>query len=101
MSIPLGFFEYLVWPTRLIYHAMGEVLCNGFYLVVLNPSGRRGHDTYSIVSIKGKKMGSISTAIDIWIPSRSCNRSYCITPFLHELNTLDACWIAVDVWSNI
>ena len=22
------------------------------------------------------------------------------TPFLHELNTLDACWIAVDVWSN-
>ena len=24
----------------------------------------------------------------------------CITPFLHEFNTLDACWIAVDVWSN-
>ena len=21
--------------------------------------------------------------------------------FLHELNTLDACWIAVDVWSKI
>ena len=32
--------------------------------------------------------------------STSCHHSYCITLFLHELNTLDACWIAVDVWSN-
>ena len=27
----------LVWPTRLIFLAMGEVLCNGFDLAVLNP----------------------------------------------------------------
>ena len=40
-------------------------------------------------------MRSISTKIDV---STSCHRFYCITPFLHELNTLDACWIAVDVW---
>ena len=23
-----------------------------------------------------------------------------VTPFLHDLNTIDSCWIAVDVWSN-
>ena len=45
-------------------------------------------------------MRSISAAIYKWISSTSCHRSYCITPFSHELNTLDACWIAVDVWSN-
>ena len=45
-------------------------------------------------------MGSISTAIDKRILSTSCHRSYCITPFFHELNTLDARWIALDVWSN-
>ena len=45
-------------------------------------------------------MGSISATIDKRILSTSCHRSYCITPFFHELNTLDACWIAVDVWSN-
>ena len=36
---------------------MGEVLCNGFNLTVLNPGDRRGHDAYCIVSIKGKKYG--------------------------------------------
>ena len=38
---------------------MGEVLRNGFDLTVLNPSDKRGHDTYCIVAIKGKKMGFI------------------------------------------
>ena len=41
-------------------------------------------------------MGSISVTIDKRIFSTSCHRSYCITPFFHELTTLDACWIAVD-----
>ena len=36
----------LVWPTRLIFLAMGELLCDGFDLAVLNPGDRRGHDTY-------------------------------------------------------
>ena len=39
-------FIRLVWPTRLIYLAMGEVLCDGFDLAMLNPNDRRGHDTY-------------------------------------------------------
>ena len=34
----------LVWLTRLIYLAMVGVLCNGFDLVVLNPSDRKGHE---------------------------------------------------------
>ena len=38
---------------------MGDVLCNGFDLAVLNPSDSRGHDTYCIVAIKDKKMGFI------------------------------------------
>ena len=38
---------------------MGEVLCNGFDLAVLNPSDRKGHDTYCIIAIKDKKMGFI------------------------------------------
>ena len=50
-----------------------------------------------IITIKDNKMGYIPTWIDL-VYIMSC--SYYITPFLHELNTLDACWIAVDVWSN-
>ena len=39
----------LVWPTRLIFLALGEVLCDGFNLVVLNPSDRRRHDTHCVL----------------------------------------------------
>ena len=42
----------LVWPTRLIFLAMGEVLSFGFNLVVLDPSDSRGNDTYCIVDIE-------------------------------------------------
>ena len=41
-------------------------------------------------------MRFISAIIDKRISSISCHHSYCITPFSHELNTLDACWIVVD-----
>ena len=47
----------LVWPTRLIFLAMGEVLSFGFNLAVLDPSDRKGNTTYCIVAIKDKKMG--------------------------------------------
>ena len=50
----------LVWPTRLILLAMGEVLSFGFNLAVLDPSDRKGKDTYCIVAIEDKKMGFIS-----------------------------------------
>ena len=50
----------LVWPTRLIFLAMGEVLSFGFNLAVLDPSDRKGTDTYCIVAIEDKKRGFIS-----------------------------------------
>ena len=46
----------LVWPTRLIFLAMGEVFSFGFNLAVLDPSDRRGTDTYCIVAIEDNKM---------------------------------------------
>ncbi len=86
----------LVWPIRLIFLAMGEVLSFGFNLAMLDPSDSRGKDTYCIVAIEVKKMGFISycMSLSLYIMS-SCLKRYSIL-----LNTLDACWIAVDEWSN-
>ena len=39
---------------------MGEVLSFGFNLAMLDPSDRKGNDTYCIVAIEDKKMGFIS-----------------------------------------
>ena len=47
----------LVWPTRLVFLAMGEVLSFGFNLAVFDPSDRRGNDMYCIVAIEDNKMG--------------------------------------------
>ena len=51
-----------------------------------------------IVAIKDKNMGfiHINWVYFVYIMS-SCLRCYSV---LYELNTLDACSIAVDVWSN-
>ena len=59
----------LVWPTRLIFLAMGEVLSFGFNLAVLDPSERRGNED--------KKMGFISycLSLSLYIMS-SCIMSY-------------------------
>ena len=69
----------LVWPTRLIFLAMGEVLSFGFNLMVLDPSDRKGNDTYCIVAIEDKKMGFISycMSLSLYIMS-SCLRSYSV-----------------------
>ena len=77
---------------------MGEVLSFGFNLAVLDPSDSRGNDTYCIVAIEDKNMGFISycMSLSLYIMS-SLLMCYSV---LYELNTLDACWIAVDVWSN-
>ena len=50
----------LVWPTRLIFLAMGEVHSFGFNHAVFDPSDRRGNDTYCIVAIEDKRMGFMS-----------------------------------------
>ena len=69
----------LVWPTRLIFLAMGEVLSFGFNLAVLDPSDRKGTDTYCIVAIEDKKMGFISycMSLSLYIMS-SCLKRYSV-----------------------
>ena len=69
----------LVWPTRLIFLAMGEVLSFGFNLAVLDPSDSRGNDTYCIVAIEDKKMGFISycMSLSLYIMS-SCLKRYSV-----------------------
>ena len=83
---------------RLIFLAMGEVLCFGFNLAV---------------SFVGDSKGG--KARIVLLPSRITRWFFIILheffPLHHvillkallyslELNTLDACWIAVDEWSN-
>src|SRR6266496_1755056 len=78
----------LIWPTRLVFLAMGEVLSFGFNLVLLDPSDRRGNDMYCIVAIEDKKMEFISYCLSLFLYIMS---SYLMCySVLHELNTLDA-----------
>ena len=69
----------LVWPTRLIFLAMVEVLSFGFNLAVLDPSDSRENDTYCIVGIEDKKVGFISycMSLSLYIMS-SCLRHYSV-----------------------
>ena len=55
----------LVWPTRLIFLAMGDVLSFGFNIAVFDLSDRKGTDTYCIVAIEDKKMGFISYCMSL------------------------------------
>ena len=83
--------------TRLIFLVMGEVFSFGFNLAVSLPSDRRGSKA-CIVLLPSRitRWGFYHIA---WIyPSTSCHLAYGVTLFL--FNTLDACWIAVDEWSN-
>ena len=70
----------LFWPTRLIFLAMGEVLSFGFNLAVLDPSDRKGNDTYCIVAIEDKKMGFISYCM--------CLSLYIMSSFLMRYSIL-------------
>ena len=69
----------LVWPTRLIFIAMGEVLRFGFNLALLDPGDKKGNDTYCIVAIEDKKMGFISycLSLSLYIMS-SCLMCYSV-----------------------
>ena len=70
----------MVWPTRLVFLAMGEVLCDGFNLAMSSPNYSRGSNArFCIVAIKDKKMGFISYWLDIslYIMS-SCLRHYSV-----------------------
>ena len=55
------------------------VLSFGFNLAVLDPSDRKGNDTYCIVAIEDKKMGFISycLSLSLYIMS-SCLKRYSV-----------------------
>ena len=78
---------------------MGEVLSFGFNLAVLDLSDRKENDTYCIIAIEDKKMGFNYIILHEFI---SLHHVILLKALLcsYELNTLDACWIPVDVWSN-
>ena len=70
----------LVWPTRLIFLAMGEVLSFGFDLAVSLPSDRRGSKAHIVLfAIEDKKMGFISycLSLSLYIMS-SCLKRYSV-----------------------
>ena len=88
----------LVWPTRLIFLAMGEVLSFGFNLAVSFPSDSRGSKARIVLlPSRIKRWGLYHIA---WV--YPLHHVILLKALLcsYELNTLDACWIAVDVWSN-
>ena len=65
LSLQVSSNYQLVWPIRLLFLAMGEVLSFGFNLAVLDPSDRKGNDTYCIVAIEDKKMWFISYCLSL------------------------------------
>ena len=92
-----------IYPFGLAYYIdlslAGEVLCNGFNLAVFYiPVTERDKIRIFIVAIKAKMTGfiHIDWVYFVYIMS-SCLKRYSIC---HELNTIYACWIAVDWWSN-
>ena len=88
----------LVWPTRLIFLAMGEVLSFGFNLAVSFPSDSRGNKA-RIVLLPSRKQDGFFIILHEFIP---LHLVILLKALLcsYELNSPDACWIAIDVWSN-
>ncbi len=80
----------LVWPTRLVILAMGEVLSFGFNLAVSSPSDKVGvaRHVFVLLPSRIKNMGfsSYCLSLSLYIMSSYLMR-YSV---LHELNTLDA-----------
>src|SRR3954468_19329225 len=88
----------LVWPTRLVFFAMGEVLSFGFNLAVSFPTDSRGIKA-RIVLLPSRIKDGFFIILHEFIPLHHVILLKALLCFL-ELNTLDACWIAVDEWSN-
>ena len=77
---------------------MGEVLSFGFNLAVSFPSDSRGSKA-RIVLLPSRITRWVYIILHEFIPLHYVillNVLLCS----YELNTLDACWIAADVWSN-
>ena len=74
----------LVWPTRLVILAMGEVLSFGFNLAVSSPHDRRGSEARIVLLLlRVKRWGSI-ILLD-FILSTLCHHAPSITLFVMNL----------------
>src|SRR3954465_14980607 len=89
----------LVWPTRLIFLAMGKVLSFGFNLAVSFPSDSRGSKAHIVLLPSRITRWVFFIILHEFIPLHHVILLKALLCF-HELNTLDACWIAGDEWSN-
>ena len=88
----------LVRPTRSIFLCMERGALWWVRLCGFLFRWQKGQqDTYWLLPLRITRWGLF---LHEYILSTSCHRSYYLTLFPHELNTLDACWIAVDVWYN-
>ena len=76
----------LVWPTRLVFLAIWECLALGSILRDFTQWQSRGSETRIELFLEFIPLHHV-----ILLKVLLCS---------YELNTLDACWIAVDVWSN-
>ena len=88
----------LVWPTRLVVLAVGEVLSFGFNLACPYPVTERVARHVLYCCHRGLQDG-VYIIMHEFIPLHHVILLKALICSL-ELNTLDACWIAVDVWSN-
>ena len=89
----------LVWPTRLIFLAMVEVLSFGFNLAVSFPSDSRGSKSRIVLFPSRITRWVFFIILHEFIPLHHVILLKVLLCF-HKLNTLDACWIAVDEWNN-
>ena len=89
----------LVWPTRLIFLAMGEVLSFGFNLAVSFPSDSRRSKARIVLLPSRITRWFFFIILHEFVPLHHVILLKALL-WSYELNTLDACWIAVDVWSN-
>ena len=87
-----------VWPTRSMILAMGEVLGFGFIPCGDLTSDRRGSEArIMLLPSRVKRWG-----FHHWFEIIPLHHVILLKALLcsYGLNTLDACWIAVYVWSN-
>ena len=73
ISLYLPLVIDLVWPTRLIFIAMGEVLCNAFNIEVFSPNERKGSEA-CIYRDNSMHQGSLFSTVP-----GSCGKDHPIT----------------------
>ena len=91
--------DLLIWLGQLDWFFLQWERCfvMGSVLQCSIPVTERDMTRISVVAIKDKTMGFIHAWVYFVYIMSSCLRRYSV---LYELSTLDACWIAIDVWSN-